>query len=166
MSRIIAFVGYSNGGKTSLIIELILSRVARGERVAAIKHTHHDFPPDSRGDTDAFLAAGASEVLLATDRKAVLFDEKRSSLVFPFHNVNELPALFSKSPDALFIEGFKRQGLWNRILVDHSALPVPPTNLPAIVAVVTDRPSIFVSLTTFAPGEVAAINEFLDKMPA
>lgn len=166
MSRIIGFVGYSNGGKTSLISELIRCRVARGERVAVIKHTHHDLPPGSRGDTEAFLAAGASEVLLATDRKAELFDVNRSSIVFQFRDVDELPGLFSKSPDVLFIEGFKHQGFWIRLLVDHSGLATPPTNLPAVVAAVTDRPSIFVSLTTFAPGELAAINDFLDKMPA
>lgn len=160
------FVGYSNGGKTSLICELIRSRVARGERVAVIKHTHHNLPSVSRGDSEAFLAAGASDVLLATNREAAFFSEKRSSTAFPFQDVGELPTLFAEPIDMLFIEGFKRQGPWNRILVDRSGLPVPPPNLPAVVAVVTDRASIFGTLTTFAPGEVRLIDDFLDKMPA
>ncbi len=51
-------------GKTTLAAHLIEALVGRGWRVAAIKHSHHDLPPDRPGsDSDVLARAGATTTL-------------------------------------------------------------------------------------------------------
>jgi len=40
-SRIIGLAGWSGAGKTTLLTRLIPTLVARGLRVATVKHAHH-----------------------------------------------------------------------------------------------------------------------------
>lgn len=64
---VIAFVGHSRSGKTTLLEKLIRELTRRGYRVAAIKHTAHPIEPDAPGkDTYRFAQAGAVQVILAT----------------------------------------------------------------------------------------------------
>jgi len=93
---VLAVTGWSSSGKTTLIVELIKHCVARGERVAAIKHTHHDINDRNEGDTARFLAAGASQVVLLNDRDAIQWGTPLTI-------------------DVLFIEGFKSYNGWPRI---------------------------------------------------
>jgi len=52
-----------NVGKTVLVTRLIVWLSERGYRVAALKRTHHQIPPDRVGsDTDRMAAAGALRV--------------------------------------------------------------------------------------------------------
>ena len=96
--KILAVTGYSNTGKTTLIVELIAHCVARGERVAAIKHTHHEVNDLDRGDTARFRAAGASPVILVGD-----IDDPRQLLA----RIGDA--------DVVLIEGFKSYYGWPRI---------------------------------------------------
>uniref|UniRef100_UPI001FCC054F molybdopterin-guanine dinucleotide biosynthesis protein B n=1 Tax=Methylobacterium sp. B34 TaxID=95563 RepID=UPI001FCC054F len=47
--RVIGLAGWSGAGKTSLLVRAIPLLVARGVRVATIKHAHHDFDTDWPG---------------------------------------------------------------------------------------------------------------------
>src|SRR5258708_1457968 len=71
--HVAAVTGMSGSGKTTLVEALIRLYSGRGERVAAIKHTHHPLNLENRGDTARFLAAGATPVLLARDDEAVVW---------------------------------------------------------------------------------------------
>lgn len=52
-----------NVGKTTLASRLVAWLGERGHRVAAIKRTHHQLPPDKPGsDTELLLQAGAARV--------------------------------------------------------------------------------------------------------
>jgi len=63
---VIAFVGRSRSGKTTLLEKLIRELGRRGYRVAAVKHTAHPIEPDAPGkDTSRFVQAGAVQVILA-----------------------------------------------------------------------------------------------------
>jgi molybdopterin-guanine dinucleotide biosynthesis protein MobB len=63
---VIAFVGRSKSGKTTLLEKLIRELGRRGYRVAAVKHTAHPIEPDAPGkDTYRFAQAGAVQVILA-----------------------------------------------------------------------------------------------------
>ncbi len=63
---VIAFVGRSRSGKTTLLEKLIPELKRRGYRVAAVKHTAHPVEPDTPGkDTYRFAQAGAGPVILA-----------------------------------------------------------------------------------------------------
>ena len=96
--KVLAVTGFSNTGKTTLIVELIRHCVARGDRVAAIKHTHHEVNDRDEGDTARFRAAGASPVILTNEDAAA----QRETL-------DQLDA------DVVLIEGFKAFHGWPRI---------------------------------------------------
>jgi len=114
MSRVAAFVGESGSGKTTLMAAVIRLLIARGERVAAIKHTHHPLSERDEGDTARFRAAGAEPVLLAGDGEAVLFRRdavERAAYRHP-------PELLALCGDGIvLIEGFKSFHGWPRIEV-------------------------------------------------
>lgn len=106
--RIEHFGGWSETGKTTRIVELIRECVTRGERVAAIKHTHHPLNDEDRGDTSKFRAAGANPVILAGDGEAVIFDGDTTSRV-AFTEPEELIARLTA--DVVMIEGWKNR-IW------------------------------------------------------
>jgi molybdopterin-guanine dinucleotide biosynthesis protein MobB len=88
--------------------------IARGERVAAIKHTHHPLTERDQGDTARFRAAGAEPVMLAADAEAVLFRGQAIERVAYRHP----PELLTFCGDRIvLIEGFKSFHGWPRIEV-------------------------------------------------
>lgn len=107
----IAFVGLSNSGKTSLIEQLIPRLVARNDAVAAIKHTHHELNVARAGDTGRFLDAGALPVILAGAGEAIVFapDPERVTFTAPHELLRHCPV------DVVLVEGFKSFGGWPRI---------------------------------------------------
>ena len=111
----VAITGWSGTGKTTLIVELIARLVARGMRVAAIKHTHHALNDRDEGDTARFRAAGAEPVILAGNHEAVVFASQTTKRV-AFDDPREL--LTHIDADVVFIEGFKSYDGWPRIEID------------------------------------------------
>ena len=108
--RVVAIIGESNSGKTTLICGLIRHFVTRGKTVAAIKHTHHPLTEERRGDTEAFLRAGAKAAILAGDREAIRFDQgDRIRYDSPRDLLQGIDA------DLVFVEGFKHYDGWPRI---------------------------------------------------
>ena len=102
--RVQPFVGPSNSGKTTAICGLIRDAVAGGERVGAIKHTHHALNTEDRGDTSKFRAAGADPVVLAGDGEAVVFRGNQTFRI-RFDDPRDLLEVFDG--DVVFVEGFK-----------------------------------------------------------
>lgn len=102
--RVQQFVGPSNSGKTTTICGLIRGAVAGGERVGAIKHTHHPLNDEDRGDTSRFRAAGAEPVILAGDGEAVVF-RGNETFRMRFDDPRDLLEVFDG--DVVFVEGFK-----------------------------------------------------------
>ena len=96
--------GPSGSGKTTRLVELIRSAVAQGRTVGAIKHTHHQLNEENRGDTAAFLNAGARPVILAGDGEAVVFDGATARRV-AYSSLPDLLALMTS--DLVVVEGFK-----------------------------------------------------------
>ena len=115
--HVAAFAGWSRSGKTTLIEELIRRLVARGERVGAIKHTHHPLPGENRGDTAIFLAAGAMPAILAGDGEAIVFTGTSAQRV-SYQSPGELPALCGDI-DLVLVEGFKTFDGWARFEVQR-----------------------------------------------
>jgi len=107
--RIAAIVGESGSGKTTLVVALIRHFAGRGERVAAIKHTHHPLNLERRGDTAAFEAAGADPVILAGNREAVVFTRADAGTIV-FDAPDDLLAYIDA--DLVFVEGFKDFDGW------------------------------------------------------
>lgn len=110
--KVAAITGFSGSGKTTLLVELVAHLVARGERVAAIKHTHHEVGEEARGDTARLRAAGADPVLLAGEGEAVVFSNDAPRRI-SFANPEEL--LDAIDADLVLVEGFKGYDGWPRI---------------------------------------------------
>jgi len=113
--RVAAVSGPSNSGKTTLIAALIQHFVARGERVGAIKHTHHALNERVEGDTARLAAAGGEPVILAGDGEAVIF---RSSVPARIRYDDPEELLTVLGTGIVFVEGFKSVRRWPRIELD------------------------------------------------
>ena len=78
--RVIGFIGWSGAGKTTLIVRLIPELNRRGLSVSTLKHAHHGFDVDKPGkDSFEHRAAGAWEVLVASDARLALMRELRGA---------------------------------------------------------------------------------------
>ena len=105
--KVIGVVGDSGAGKTTLVEQLIARFSHGGCRVAAIKHAHHGFDIDRPGkDSYRFRAAGAAQVLLASDERWALLGEQREgdpAAALARHLARLDPC------DLVIVEGFRSQ---------------------------------------------------------
>jgi molybdopterin-guanine dinucleotide biosynthesis protein B len=156
--KAMGFVGDSGSGKTTLVERLIARFVRGGCRVAAIKHAHHGFDIDRPGkDSYRFRAAGAAQVLVASDRRWVLMsdettDDPAAALARQLARLDPC--------DLVLVEGYRGQAGIPFIEVRRSGVPVPadppaPRPPPAgRIAVASDVP--------LAPQEAGAGLALLD----
>lgn len=102
--KILGVAGWSGSGKTTLILELIAAFARRGLVVSTMKRAHHDFDIDSPGkDSYRHRHAGASEVIVASDRRWALIHELRDAEPPTF----EALIAHLTPVDLLIVEGFK-----------------------------------------------------------
>jgi molybdopterin-guanine dinucleotide biosynthesis adapter protein len=132
--RILAFSGPSGAGKTTLLVKLIPALVARGLRVAALKHSGHPHPFDRPGKDSARLrAAGALAVAVAGPREVAYFGPP----------VRPWSALARMLPDVdvVVAEGFKSEPV-PRVEVHRKATGAPflCARDRRVLAVVSDEP--------------------------
>lgn len=105
LKKVFGFAGYSGAGKTTLIEQLIPRFVLAGLRVSLIKHAHHAFDIDKPGkDSYRHREAGASEVLVTSDRRWVMMHELRDEAQ---PSLEEQLERFAPC-DLVLVEGFKR----------------------------------------------------------
>ena len=104
--RVLGVVGWSGSGKTTLITRLIPVLVARGLKVATLKHAHHAFDVDQPGkDSYEHRKAGASEVIVSSSRRWVQMHELGGD---PEATLAQLLRRLSPC-DLVLIEGFKTE---------------------------------------------------------
>src|SRR3954471_13437444 len=104
--RVIGLAGWSGAGKTTLILKLIPELNRRGLAVSTLKHAHHAFDIDEPGkDSFEHRAAGAREVLVASERRFALVRELRDE---PELSLAELLGRLSPV-DLVLVEGFKAE---------------------------------------------------------
>lgn len=103
---ILAIVGWSGTGKTTLLQQVIPILGDKGIRAGLIKHTHHQMDVDTPGkDSYLLRKAGASQVILASSERWALMCET------PEKQSINLPYLLSRMDHAtlevVLVEGFK-----------------------------------------------------------
>jgi molybdopterin-guanine dinucleotide biosynthesis protein B len=138
--RILGLAGWSGSGKTTLAVRLIPAFAARGLTVSTVKHAHHDFDVDKPGkDSWRHREAGASEVLVASDRRYALIHELRDQ---PEPSLDALLARLEPA-DIVIVEGF-RHGEHPKIEVFRPALDKPPLHPEdsMIAAVASPEPMV------------------------
>ena len=102
MAQILAVVGKSKSGKTTLIEKLIPELKKRGYCIGSVKHAHHGFEIDRKGkDSFRHRAAGADVVVVASpDEIAMVKKVKTDSL----DNLD----IFFGDMDLVLVEGYKK----------------------------------------------------------
>ncbi|MBT3196931.1 MAG: bifunctional molybdopterin-guanine dinucleotide biosynthesis adaptor protein MobB/molybdopterin molybdotransferase MoeA [Gammaproteobacteria bacterium] len=108
---LLGFAAWSGTGKTTLLLQLIPLLKSRGIRVAAIKHTHHNFDIDQPGkDSYALRKSGADQLLVASAQRWALMTETRERQQEP-NLIQLLPQLDHTQLDLILIEGFKHEAI-------------------------------------------------------
>jgi len=172
MTPVIAFVGPSGSGKTHLITRLIAILKARGYRVGAIKHTHHEFEIDREGkDSFKMRQAGASSVLIASAQKIALIKATQEDTT-----LEELVERYFGDVDVVLAEGFS-QSEAPKIFVHRKnhvstlarmkRVNVRTCERANILAIVADDPDVREStqgVPVFAFDEIEKLADFLEAV--
>ena len=137
----VGFVGSSGSGKTTLIERLVPILNARGRRVGVLKHAQRDFDVDRPGkDSYRARAAGASEVLVASQRRWALLAEEADPEAEP-RLARTLTRFTPGQVDLVLVEGFAHEA-YPKIEVYRPSHGQPPKCWPGdpdVVAVATDE---------------------------
>ncbi|WP_309084359.1 molybdopterin-guanine dinucleotide biosynthesis protein B [Chelativorans sp.] len=157
MTAVIGITGWKNSGKTTLTERLVAVFVARGLRVATVKHAHHDFDIDQPG-TDSFRhrAAGAAETAIISGRRWAIMHELHDE-----SEPNLADILTKLSPsDLVVVEGFKKEQHPKIECRRLAARDRTPLGLPGIVAIASDH-AVSDDLPRFMLDDVEAIADFV-----
>lgn len=105
---LLAIVGWSGTGKTTLLQQVIPILLSKGIRAGLIKHTHHEMDVDTPGkDSYLLRKAGASQVMVASSERWALMCET------PEKQSIDLPDLLSRMDhsvmEIVLVEGFKEE---------------------------------------------------------
>jgi molybdopterin-guanine dinucleotide biosynthesis protein B len=135
--KIFGFAGWSGSGKTTLIEQILPRLTAHGLRVSLVKHAHHTFDVDQPGkDSYRHRHAGASEVLVSSERRWALMHELRGEPEFTLDRL-----ITHLSPcDLLLVEGWKHYPQPKmEVYRDANGKPAMYTEDPHIVSIATDK---------------------------
>ncbi len=153
---VVSFVGRSNTGKTSLLEIVIREMAGRGYRVAAIKHSHHDFEMDWPGkDTWRLAAAGSQAVAISSPTRMAMIERPEKEL-----SRAEIQTRIGAGMDVILAEGYKQSGVAKIMVAADREAANDLGDLSDVLLTVSPeyagdgRPC-------FDPGDVAAIVEIL-----
>jgi len=167
-AKVLGIAGWSGSGKTTLIVKLIPVLVARGLRVATLKHAHHKFDVDQPGkDSYEHRKAGASEVIVSSARRWAQLHEIGDGAEATLAELLE-----RLSPcELVLVEGFKSER-HPKLEVYRDANgqdPLHPAD-PRIVAVASDRPFPEAGIPVVDLNDIGAIADLVcaraEPMPA
>ncbi len=156
--KIVAVVGFSESGKTRLVVRLIRELTARGLRVSAVKRCSHGFSLDTEGkDTADFSRAGADGVaMISPDGWAAL---GTSSAV----DASRLAVRLFPDADVVLVEGGKDVRGTRKIEVLGAGVAAAPMSLPGeLVAVVAYGPvPEGAAVPVFGPDDISGITDLI-----
>jgi molybdopterin-guanine dinucleotide biosynthesis protein B len=158
--RVFGLAGWSGSGKTTLIARLLPALLQRGVTVSTLKHAHHAFDVDQPGkDSYRHREAGATEVMVASERRWALMHELRGAAEPPLEEL-----LTHMSPvDLVIVEGFKRAAI-PKLEIHRPSLgkPLLAPDDDDIVAVASDLPVAGLGTRPrFALDDIGAIADFI-----
>ncbi|MDT7943399.1 MAG: molybdopterin-guanine dinucleotide biosynthesis protein B [Dehalococcoidia bacterium] len=156
---VLAVVGPSGAGKTTVLAALIGELARRGYRVAAIKHSHHPgLMPDTPGkDSHRLWEAGAQAVaLVGPDLLALRWRGGHG------RDLPQLLTLLRGMADIILVEGYSAQPI-PRIEVWRQGLGPPPRPAAGrILAMVGHAPSDWEG-PTFQPWQTAQLADLVER---
>jgi len=159
--RVIGLAGWSGAGKTTLVVRLVPELVRRGFSVSTMKHAHHGFDVDQPGkDSYVHRQAGATEVLIASEKRWALMHELRQSSELSATDL----AQYMSPDDLLLVEGFKREPHDKlEIYRAENGKPLLSTGDATYVAILSDTAVSDTSLPVIDLNDIAAIADFIVK---
>ena len=135
MSSVVAVVGGSKVGKTTLIEKLIPELASRGYRVATVKHTYEQVAIDEPGkDSRRHVDAGSLATVISSPDRLALIRPVAGEVAF-----GEVVGLFGEDYDIILAEGFKSESVPKIEVYRREAGP-RLENDGQVVAVATDDP--------------------------
>jgi molybdopterin-guanine dinucleotide biosynthesis protein B len=157
--KIFGLAGWSGSGKTTLLVKLIPALIARGLAVSTIKHAHHAFDIDQPGkDSYAHRAAGATEVMVASDQRFALMHELRGA------SEPTLDALVAHmtAVDLLLVEGFRHHA-HDKLEIHRPSLgkPLMCATDRSVVAVASDVALAGLAVPCLALNDIEGIADFV-----
>ncbi len=131
--RLVAFVGPSNSGKTSIVERLVPALSDRGLRVAYLKHSSHGFRMDHKGkDTERIYESGAVGVVIAGEKECAA--RLRGGGARP---PDELARLFFPDADLVLVEGYKDSELPKIEVRPADSPPLFPADDPRLIGILS-----------------------------
>lgn len=156
MIPVISFVGYSNNGKTTVLVNLVRRLKQRGYRVAVIKHDVHSFVMDVPGkDSWRHTDAGADVVYVSSPGRLASIQERRTEMP-----LNSILAQIS-GVDIIFTEGYKRENMPKIEVFRKAAGHQPLGQIAGLIAVVADAP-VYEGVRQFSFDQVDLLTDFLE----
>lgn len=156
MPPIVSVVGHSQTGKTTVIEKLVRELVARGYRIATIKHTHHKITSEeTEKDTARHLRAGSSAAVLSSPDRVIL------TKLLPEASLDDIARMLGEDYDLILAEGFKQDNA-PKIEVHRKDVGPLLTDLKKLFAIVTDEP-LDTGTRQFAPDEVCRLADLLEQ---
>jgi molybdopterin-guanine dinucleotide biosynthesis protein B len=161
LKPVLAVVGHSGSGKTSLLEHLLPILTKSGLRVGLMKHAHQGFDMDRPGkDSHRLRAAGAQQVMVASAQHWALLADT------PEQDEPDLETLLARleqaSMDLILLEGFKHADL-PKLEVYRPAHGKPPLypDDPQIIAVATDSAAALDGIETLDLNRPQCIADFI-----
>ena len=154
---VLAIVGRSNSGKTTLIERMVAMLSAQGMRVATIKHSHHQPQMDTPGkDSWRHRQAGAACAFLigpeAMQMVCNMADEASPQWV---------AERYCAGFDLVLVEGYASLPGAKIEVVRKERSCEPRCDLTDLIALVTDVEGLSGDLPQFTPDNVAAVVRFV-----
>lgn len=134
MPPVVAIVGKSKSGKTTLIEKLISELKSRGYRVATIKHATRGLALDKPGkDSWRHMQAGSEATAIVSSDRIVLI-----KLVTHSVGLDEIVRFFGEDYDIILAEGFKQSGA-PKIEIHRKEVGPPLSSVRKLIAIATDE---------------------------
>ena len=135
MSPVVAIVGRSKVGKTTLIEKLIPELASRGHRVVTVKHTYHDVAIDEAGkDSRRHVEAGSRATIISSPNRLALIKPVTAD-----SSLDEIVAHFNGDYDIVIAEGFKTESA-PKIEVYRQEAGLRLEDAEGVLAVASDGP--------------------------
>ena len=160
---IVAIAGWKNSGKTTLAVRLVAELVARGRRVATVKHAHHAFQIDE-ADTDSarHRRAGAFQVAVVSPARLAMIKELGAE---PEPGLEEVVAMLDPC-DVIVVEGYKRAPVAKieaRRAGAASQEALAPSD-PHVIAIATDHATDDHGRPVFALDDIAGLADLIERV--
>ena len=158
MTPLVAIVGKSHSGKTTIMVGVITELRRRGYRVASIKHSSQTIDIDQPGkDTWKFAEAGSDTIFISTPGKVALIKNTDHDL-----DILEMMHLMGSDFDVILVEGYHKSHLPKIEVVrtDFGLDLLCPVQ--ELSAVITDKP-LNTGKPEFGTKDIEAITDFIEN---